>query len=171
MWARSIPTHHLVQSMPAVALILAMILLGSVAVFSKRDWRERSQRALLKTALDKGELATAALVLRRQLASRPVDLATVYQLAEVQGEQGETSQAIETMRGLLETEYGDQAARWLYTHAYASKPWSELSSNDKVELGFCLSESLSHHQVIYKSKAFMQTTCSLWIESTKPFWS
>ena len=134
-WFLTLQWTHLAKSIPAIALLLCGIVVAAVAYSDGSNIRTRWLTKQLVRANAEGDMATAELVVSRQLKYNPGDEKLMYTLAQTKAEQEEDEDAARLMRQLVRDKRSQRAARWLIANNYVGKTWAELDEQSRKEFG------------------------------------
>ncbi len=134
-WLQSTPWRDAPKAIPALILLLALTVTGSIALTEGSGLRSRQIDRQLAHALEIDDYETAELVLRRQIQAKPDDFDLRYRLAVARREQGAEDEAVALMRELVRGRNHEQAARWLLQERFIGRQWADLTQDDRTEYG------------------------------------
>lgn len=134
-WVMSISWRDVPKAIPALILVFVLCVTGAIAWSDASDWRSRLLSSQLQAAWERDDYTTAELILKRQLARRPDDNRTLFNLAITLDAQGNRERALELTRYLVEQRNDSDSAQWLLAEEYNEKPWATLSAEQKDEFG------------------------------------
>ena len=137
-WALSAPWRDAPKAIPIILLLATLLVTAAISRSSASAWRSGLLDRQLADAIQRDDFATAELVLRRQLSARRDDADLVYNLAKVRDAQGESDEAVELMRQIVQVKGHVNASRWLLNKNYVGKKWAELDEEARREFGALL---------------------------------
>lgn len=134
-WFVTLQWNHMAKSVPAIALLLIGIVVAAVAYSDGSSIRTRWLEKQLARATNDGDMATAELVVSRQLAFKPDDERLKFRLALTKAEQEEDNEAVALMYELVRENRSQRAAKWLINEEFIGKNWAEIEERDRGEFG------------------------------------
>ncbi|TWT52655.1 Tetratricopeptide repeat protein [Rubripirellula amarantea] len=138
-WLLSIPWQSAAKASPAVATLIVILIVASVAFSGFSSWRNSLIAAQTETAWQNEDYATAELVIRRQLNMNRQSPDLLYRLGLARDSQEERDEATEIMRNLVRSYNHAPAAMWILRNVYSELAWAKLSKAERNELGNLLS--------------------------------
>ena len=142
-WFMTLQWTHLAKSIPAIMLLLVGVVVAGVAYSDGSNIRSRWLTQQFVEANREGDMATAELVVSRQLGFNPGDEKLMYTLATTKAEQEEDQKAAALMRQLVRDKRSHRAARWLISEEYIGKTWKDLDDAQRKEFGDLLQMVIS----------------------------
>ncbi|QDT13120.1 hypothetical protein [Planctomycetes bacterium K23_9] len=135
LWTVSAPWRDAPKAIPFIVLMALLTIAGFISFSDASQWRGRLLDTQLSKAWERDDFATAELVLRRKLSTRPDDSKLLHQLALTRDAQEKHDEATSIMRQLAEQKKHVVSAEWLLRDQYVGKSWGELDDEKKAEFG------------------------------------
>ncbi len=134
LWAVSIPWRSVSAGVPAILLAVGLMVLTYLAYSDGGSWRRGLIANQLNEAFETEDYATAALLIRRQMAAGNESNETIYRYAITQQQLDKQDEALQLMRQLASRQSGP-AAMWLVKELYLGKSWTDLDHEQQAEFG------------------------------------
>jgi tetratricopeptide (TPR) repeat protein len=135
LWLLSIPWRSVSLAIPAILVLIAIVSLTVVARSHTLNWRNELIEKQFYAAWQIDDFATAELVLRRQLTSRPDNPDLIFKLGVCRENREAHDEALQLMRQLVAVKRHEPAARWLLDKEYLKKQWNDLDERQRSEFG------------------------------------